>query len=142
MYEWARLRDYGRHHADAFWATYERPFAVWAEQQGYVLDYLTQDDLDRDPSALDGYRCAILVGHDEYWSWKMRDAIDALVDRGGNVARFGANFAWQVRIEGTTQICHKYVPEDDPVFGTPDQHLVTLNWDHPSSAAPPPPPWA
>ncbi|WP_066367455.1 N,N-dimethylformamidase beta subunit family domain-containing protein [Herbidospora mongoliensis] len=131
VYEWARLRDYGRHHADAFWATYERPFAVWAEQQGYDLDYLTQNDLDRDPAALDGYQCAILVGHDEYWSWKMRDAIDKLVGRGGNVARFGANFAWQVRMEGATQVCHKYVPEDDPIFGTADRHLVTLNWDHP-----------
>ncbi|WP_331715333.1 N,N-dimethylformamidase beta subunit family domain-containing protein, partial [Rhodococcus sp. EPR-134] len=31
-YEWAWVNGYSRHHADAFWATYERPFTVWAEE--------------------------------------------------------------------------------------------------------------
>ena len=34
-YEWAWVNGYSRHHADAFWATYERPFTVWAEEQGF-----------------------------------------------------------------------------------------------------------
>jgi hypothetical protein len=128
-YEWARLHGYSRHHADAFWATYERPFAVWAEASGYELDYLTQHDLHLDPAALDGYRCAIVVGHDEYWSWEMRDAIDAFVDAGGGLARFGGNFGWQVRLsaDGTQQYCYR-LPSLDPI--TPEApHLATTFWE-------------
>jgi len=136
-YEWARYNGYSRHHADAFWATYERPFVVWAEEAGYELDYLTQHDLDADPDVLAGHRCVILVGHDEYWSWRMRDAVDRLVDSGGNVARFGGNFFWQVRItdDGDTQICYRD-PAADPVTETADAHLVTTAWDYPPIGRP------
>ena len=105
-WEWARLHGYSRHHADAYWATYERNFAHWAERNGYELDYLTQHDLHFDPGALDGYRCAVVVGHDEYWSWSMRDTIDAFVDGGGGLARLGGNFGWQVRLsdDGTPAV--------------------------------------
>ncbi|NED49923.1 hypothetical protein G3I24_03205, partial [Micromonospora aurantiaca] len=51
-YEWARLNGYSRHHADAFWATYERLFVQWAERQGYELDYLVQHDLHVDEAVL------------------------------------------------------------------------------------------
>ncbi|MDW5593405.1 N,N-dimethylformamidase beta subunit family domain-containing protein [Conexibacter stalactiti] len=128
-YEWARLHGYGRHHADAGWATYERPFVVWGEQHGYSFDLLTQHDLDERPDALDGYRCAVIVGHDEYWSWKMRDTLDAFVDGGGNVARFAGNYEWQVRLEegGTRQACYR-LPKLDPVAAeTP--HLATTLWE-------------
>lgn len=128
-YEWARLHGYSRHHADAFWATYERPFAVWAESNGYELNYLTQHDLHNDPQSLDGYRCAIVVGHDEYWSWQMRDTIDAFVDAGGGFARFGGNFGWQVRIsdDSTTQYCYR-LPQLDPITAE-HPHLATTFWE-------------
>ncbi|MEU0520335.1 N,N-dimethylformamidase beta subunit family domain-containing protein [Streptosporangium sp. NPDC006007] len=85
-YEWARLSGYSRHHSDAGWATYERPFVLWAERAGYEFDYLVQHDLHQDPAALDEYHCVVVVGHDEYWSWRMRDAIDAFVILAGRVA--------------------------------------------------------
>ncbi|MET8752246.1 N,N-dimethylformamidase beta subunit family domain-containing protein [Streptomyces sp. NPDC004667] len=130
-YEWAHANGYSRHHADALWATYERPFVVWAEQHGHRLDYLTQHDLHFAPERLDGYDCAVIVGHDEYWTREMRDAIDTFVDRGGNLARFGGNYIWQVRLEddGATQVCYK-IPGLDPVNAT-DPHLDTTAWDHP-----------
>lgn len=135
-YEWAHAHGYSRHHADAFWATYERPFAVWAEQQGYRLDVLTQHDLHADQRILDPYACAIFVGHDEYWTAPMRDTVDGFVDRGGRVARFGGNFLWQVRLEDddTTQICHKD-PTADPLFET-DPSRVTTAWDWPPIGRP------
>ncbi|HEX5292857.1 MAG TPA: N,N-dimethylformamidase beta subunit family domain-containing protein [Streptosporangiaceae bacterium] len=128
-YEWARLHGYSRHHADAFWATYERPFAAWAESNGYELDYLTQHDLHFDPAALSGYRCAIVVGHDEYWSGPMRDVVDAFVDAGGGLARFGGNFAWQVRLseDGTEQYCYR-LPSLDPITAQAP-HLATTFWE-------------
>lgn len=130
-YEWAHAHGYSRHYADAGWATYERPFAVWAEREGYRLDHLTQVDLHTDPLALEGYAGAIFVGHDEYWTWEMRDTVDAFVDNGGHIARFGGNFLWQVRLEddATTQVCYKN-PFDDPALET-NPTRVTTAWDAP-----------
>lgn len=135
-YEWASLNAYSRHHADAFWATYERPFVVWAEQAGYEFDYLTQADLHFDATSLDGYRCAIVVGHDEYWSWKMRDTVDAFVDRGGGLARFGGNYQWQVRLseDGQTQYCYRIPSLDPEARATP--HLATTVWEAKSVGRP------
>ena len=128
-YSWARLHGYSRHHADAFWATYERPFVVWAERAGYQLEYLTQHDLDEDVTALDPYGCAVMVGHDEYWSWEMRDAIDRFVERGGGLAHFAGNFAWQVRLEQdrTVQACYR-LPALDPLAAE-SPRLATTFWD-------------
>lgn len=128
-YEWARLFGYSRHHADAFWATYERPFVVWAEQQGYGLDYLTQHDLHFDKGCLDGYSTVAIVGHDEYWTWEMRDRIDEFVDRGGGLARFAGNFLWQVRLseDGGTQYCYR-TPDRDPATSSNPQRISTV-WD-------------
>ena len=135
-WEWARLHGYSRHHADAYWATYERNFAHWAERNGYQLDYLTQHDLHFDPGALDGYRCAVVVGHDEYWSWSMRDTIDAFVDGGGGLARLGGNFGWQVRLsdDGTQQFCYR-LPSEDPVTASAP-HLATTFWEAKSLGRP------
>jgi len=135
-YEWAYANGYSRHHADALWATYERPFVAWAERHGYQLDYLTQHDLHFEPGRLDGYDCAVIVGHDEYWTSEMRDAIDAFVDAGGGLARFGANFLWQVRLEddGATQVCYKS-PGADPINDT-DPRRDTTAWDHPKLGRP------
>jgi hypothetical protein len=132
--EWARLTGRSRHYASAFWATYERHFVVWAEAEAYTFDYVTQQDLHTDPGCLDGYDCAIVVGHDEYWSWRMRDTLDAFLERGGNLARFAGNFEWQVRLEedGTRQLCYK-ARATDP---TPDPHLTTIVWDHPMIGRP------
>lgn len=57
----------------------------------------------------------------------MRDAVDAYVDGDGNVARFAGNFMWQTRLqdEGRTQVCYKYIADQDPLAGTDREHLVS-----------------
>lgn len=131
VYEWAWQNGFSRHHADAGWATYERPFTVWAEQNGYRLGHITQTDLHRDPHLLDGARCVVIVGHDEYWTWEMRDHIDQFVERGGHLARLAGNFLWQVRLsnDGYTQTCYKD-PHADPLR-TAHPRRVTTAWDAP-----------
>jgi hypothetical protein len=135
-YEWARYNGYSLHHASTFWATYERAFCIWAERHGYRLDYLTQHDLHQEPGVLAPYRCAVIVGHDEYWSWQMRDEVDRFVDAGGNVARFGGNFGHQVRLEqgGAVQIA-RWGPQD-PLWGTDRQHLSAALWELPGIGRP------
>ena len=55
------------------WHTWERRFVRWAERKGLTLDYAVNSDLEFHPEVLDGQRLMLSVGHDEYWSWKMRD---------------------------------------------------------------------
>lgn len=135
-YEWARLNGYSRHHADAFWATYERLFVLWAEERGYELDYLVQHDLHVDEAVLDPYQCVIMVGHDEYWSWEMRDAVDRFVDGGGGLARFGGNYQWQVRLSDdlTTQYCYR-LPSLDPDTARSPRTATTM-WEAKSVGRP------
>jgi len=129
--EWAYAYGYSKKYASAGWASYERHFARWAETQGYELDFATQHDLESEPDMLDRYQCAIFVGHDEYWTANMRNAVDRFTQNGGRAARFAGNFLWQTRIEdqGCTQICYKYIAAQDPLMGTDQEHLVTAAWE-------------
>lgn len=131
--EWAAIHGFSKYYALAGWASYERPFVQWAEQQGYVIDILTQEELHSQPDALDGYACAVFVGHDEYWTREMRDHLDAYVARGGNVARFAGNFMWQIRIEGdgAQQVAYKYDAHAlDPARAS-DPSRMTSAWEDP-----------
>ena len=62
----------------------------WAEQQGYRLDLASLHDLHFRPEILEAYKCVVFVGHDEYWTWEMRDAVDRYVEAGGGVRDPGA----------------------------------------------------
>lgn len=113
------------------WFTYERPFVRWATSNGFRLDVAISQDLEQYPEILDGHRLFVAAGHDEYWSWGMRDALDAFVDGGGNAAILSGNTCfWQVRFdEGHVGMTgYKYRADDDPVLGTADQRLLSGCW--------------
>lgn len=137
--EWAYANGFSKKYASAGWASYERHFVRWAEAQGYAVDIVTQTDLHFRPDCLSAYRCLVMVGHDEYWSWEMRDAVDGFVDRGGRIARFAGNFMWQIRLErdGGLQVCHKYLAtRNDPYMASGPRHLVTESWEAPEIGRP------
>lgn len=70
-------------------------FVAWLEDEGIEADYCTDVDLHRDGQALlDPYRLLVSVGHDEYWSEVMRDAVEGFVAAGGNAAFFSGNTCW------------------------------------------------
>ena len=130
--EFAIAMGYSRWYPNAGWATYEKPFVVWAERNGFEIDYATQHDLHYDSKLLEDYKCVVFVGHDEYWSWEMRDAVDRYVDKGGNVARFAGNFAWQIRLEndGNTQVCYKeQANQKDPFVHGEQKQKTTSMWE-------------
>ncbi len=80
---------------------------------------------------LDGHRLFVCVGHDEYWSWGMRDALDAHTAAGGNAAILSGNTCcWQVRFEDDhrAMTSYKYRADEDPVVGTPQEHLLSGAW--------------
>jgi hypothetical protein len=136
-----RLHKYLTDHKVAMWTcsagwhNWERRFVRWAEAAGFRFDYAVNSDLEFRPEILEPYRLLLSVGHDEYWSWGMRDAVDAHLGRGGNFAIFSGNAVyWQVRYEdgGDTMRCHKYAArEQDPVMGTGRQRELSGIWSDP-----------
>jgi hypothetical protein len=130
--EWAFANGYSNKYASAGWASYDRNFLHWAERAGYGVDLASQHELHFSPELLEGYSCVVCVGHDEYWTWEMRDAVDAYVERGGKVARFAGNFMWQTRLEneGRAQVCYKYrARAEDPVYRSADPSRTTGSWE-------------
>lgn len=117
------------------WANWERLFVAWAEGAGLQLDYATSLDLAADPDLLTPYSLYLSVGHDEYWSASMRDAVEGWVDRGGFAAFFSGNTSfWQVRFEGEDRhqvVGYKMAFERDPVMGTPAEASVSTMWSDP-----------
>jgi hypothetical protein len=119
-------------HGMAGWAGQERRFAAWAAQAGLELAYVTDADLDGVAGVLDGHRLLLSVGHDEYWTWAMRDTVEGFVAAGGNVAFLSGNTCyWQVRIEGSRMVVYKHRYREDPLYGTDRQHLTTTMWADP-----------
>ncbi len=137
--DWAYDNGYSKKYASGGWASYDRHYVRWLETNGYKVDVISQQDLQYRPEILDDYDCVSFIGHDEYWSWEMRDTVDAFVERGGHTARFAGNFLWQIRLEdnGRTQACYKYrAREEDPLRGGKDAHLTTICWDAPEIGRP------
>ena len=137
--EWARATGHSKKYASAGWASYDSHFFRWAERAGYGVDLASQHELHFSPEMLDSYDCVVFVGHDEYWTWEMRDAVDAYVARGGQAARFAGNFMWQTRLEdeGRRQVCYKYrARAEDPAYREGDVRRATNSWEAPEIGRP------
>jgi hypothetical protein len=130
--EWAFANGYSNKYSSSGWASYDRHFFQWAERAGFAVDLASQHELQFNPEILEGYDCVVFVGHDEYWTWEMRDAVDAYVERGGRVARFAGNFMWQTRLErgGKSQVCYKYrARAEDPIYRSADPSRTSGSWE-------------
>ncbi|MBR7832550.1 hypothetical protein KDL01_04730 [Actinospica durhamensis] len=101
----------------------------WLHRTGWEVDFCSNIDIHYHPEILEGYRMLVCAGHDEYWTWEMRDAIEGFVDRGGNLGIFGGNTCWwQVRLEdeGRTMVCYRD-PVLDPMAAI-DPRRATTHW--------------
>jgi hypothetical protein len=139
----------------ALQVTFERPFSNYAtqvrldyetvgflEREGYDVGYATSVDLDRDPHLLAGHRVFLSVGHDEYWSWGMRDAVESARDRGQDAVFLSGNDVyWQVRYhpgrggrDHEVMVCFRDA-SIDPVSAT-EPSRTTVRWvDEPVNRA-------
>jgi len=141
-----RLNHLSAWAGSAGWPDWEQPFVEWAEREGYAFDVATNADLEDHPELLAdhdgaGYRLMLSVGHDEYWSGRMRDAVEGFIGRGGNVAFFSGNTSfWQVRLEdraddgagpATVMVGYKGHFRHDPLYETDRMGEVSSMWsDH------------
>ena len=78
------------------------------EREGYDVTYDTDVDTHERPLAdTDAplrHRVFLSVGHDEYWSWPMRQHVEQARDRGMHLAFLGADVCyWQIRFEPNTR---------------------------------------
>lgn len=101
----------------------------WLGPSGYAVDYCSGLDLHDGLDLLSRYRLLVINGHDEYWSWEMRDAVEAFARAGGNIAIFSGNTCWwQVRFEDDlrTMVCYRDAVAD-PLSRT-DPGRTTVEW--------------
>jgi N,N-dimethylformamidase beta subunit-like protein len=126
--------SYDRPYADSGvgdFLNWEIDFVRWIEGSGYDVTYSTDVDTHENGLALRMSRGFLSVGHDEYWSMPMRNAVEGARDAGVNLGFFGANDDfWQVRLESAangvadrTIVCYKDA-SIDPIQGP----TTTVNW--------------
>ena len=75
----------------------ERLAEAWLAHEGYAYECITDADLDADPELLERFSALMIVGHNEYWTQRMRDGVDAYLRGGGGVLSLSGNTAfWRV----------------------------------------------
>ena len=70
----------------------------WLHQQGFSVDTVTDEDLDKEGySLIENHRVVITGNHPEYWSTRMWDAMQEFLDAGGRLMYLGGNgFYWRI----------------------------------------------
>ncbi|GAC1649473.1 MAG: hypothetical protein NVS4B12_18560 [Ktedonobacteraceae bacterium] len=159
-----------KNHLPASKVSFDRPSAVqqgsdqvlvfeantirWLEREGYNVSYRSNIDLHTHPEVLLQHKAYLSIGHDEYWTKEMRDAVEAARDQGVGLAFLEANASyWQIRlapnsagVPNRTVVCYKVLsqgntasdpdgiarnnPTRDPLFGV-DNNRVTTLWRDP-----------
>ena len=115
---------------------FELPLVRWFERSGFTADYATDVDLALDPAILAGRRLLLIMGHSEYWSASMFDAVESFVDTSGNVAFLSGNtcyYAVRYEDQGRTLVCYK--SHDDPMFASQPES-TTVRWRDPPLGRP------
>jgi hypothetical protein len=116
----------------------EYPLVRLVERLGLDVSYWTNLDLHQHPERLLAHRGLVSLGHDEYWSTRMRRGAEAARARGVNLAFLGANAVYRhIRLEPSAtgpdrqQVNYKpWSAPDDPAWKT-DPSQVTTDWRRP-----------
>jgi hypothetical protein len=124
-------------------AGWEYSMVRWLEKEGYDVTYATDVDTHARPDLLRSHRAFLVVGHDEYWSWSMRQNVEAARDAGVSLGFFAANTCyWQIRFEESlvtggidrTIVTYKERSDLDP-FGKDtlreNDRQITTRWRQP-----------
>ena len=126
--------------------SWEFNMLAFLEQQGYDVSYTTDVDTHSSPSLLLQHKGFLIVGHDEYWSWEMRNNVQAARDAGVNLGFFSANESfWQIRYQASaitgapnrTIVAYKEAASQDPDASNPStNYLITTEWRLPHGSYP------
>lgn len=106
----------------------EYPVLRLAEKLGIDLNYITDINLDKNPTSLRNTDSILLGGHAEYWTTNMRAAVQSAVDRGINLVSLGGNAMYgrpRLGKDDRQMIMWRSSPLD-PNRNNPD--LATTGW--------------
>ena len=120
----------------------ELPWVRFLERSGIDVSYQTDVDTDADPGSLLRHRLVFAIGHDEYWTQRMRDAFDRALALSTNLM-FGSNSGeWRMRYGADRRTIVEWRdPSRDPIhnrrldngffrtFGEPECKLMGV--EHP-----------
>jgi hypothetical protein len=107
----------------------------WLEREGHDVAYCTNLDTHARAPSRAHCKAWLSSGHDEYWSWAMREHAEQARDSGVHLAFLGANAAyWQVRLEASAasasadriMVCWKKAARDPLAAGDPSR--ATDKW--------------
>lgn len=113
-------------------AHWEYNMLRFLEREGYDVTYSTDIDTHARGQLLLSHKAFLSVGHDEYWTWEMRDNVEGARDHGVSLGFFGANISyWQIRLENSpftgaanrTIVCYRHA-DYDPLSGSADPALA------------------
>ncbi|PRX70567.1 concanavalin A-like lectin/glucanase superfamily protein [Nonomuraea fuscirosea] len=83
----------------------ERQTEAWLAEQGYAYECITDAELDAEPALLDRFAALMIVGHNEYWTDRMRDGVETYLRGGGKVLCLSGNTAfWRVSYDPRTRV--------------------------------------
>jgi hypothetical protein len=103
----------------------EFPALYLAERAGHEINYITDLDLDSDPTALRGTKSIVVGGRSEYWTERMRGAMNTSVDRGINLVSLGANTGYnRVTYDPKTRTLSDVISWRDPTVRKSESHLL------------------
>jgi hypothetical protein len=140
----ARIVSFDRPYDDGAGAgqffAWEIHMVRFLEREGYDVTYTTNLDLDAQPGSLLTHRAFLSVGHDEYWSWRMRQGVETARAQGVHLGFFSSNTCfWQIRYGANSRgllrrriICYKHTAlEEDPFAldaNRGNNQYVTTRW--------------
>jgi len=145
-------RPYDDSYGAGLFLYWELDMVAFLEKEGYDIVYSTNLDTHQGVAA-HLHKGLLSVGHDEYWSWEMRQHVQGARDQGVSLGFFCANSCyWQIRLEPSpltgdpnrTMICYKignYIhvskAHRDPAAAEPStHHLLTTRWRDPHISLP------
>jgi TAT (twin-arginine translocation) pathway signal sequence len=117
--------------------SYEYSMLRFLEREGYDVSYCTNLDVHANPFRVLSHNNFLSIGHDEYWSWQMRNYVELARNYGVNLSFFSANTCyWQIRLEPSaisggqnrTMVCYKDAALDPYAAQPAKQFLTTVQW--------------
>ena len=119
----------------------EYPLIALMEAHGLDVTYTTSVDTDQRPELLLNHKALFSLGHDEYWSTRMRDGFESARNGGVNLGFMGANAVYRhIRFAPSPLGVDRHIVDyknakEDPLLRV-DPSEVTVNWREPPVSRP------
>jgi hypothetical protein len=108
--------------------SYDLAFIRWLDQTGKLVDYLSEEDVERFQSGEElaaAYDLIVFAGHTEYVTERVYDFVERYRDLGGNLMFLSANnFFWKVERRGN-RIVRKQLWRN---VGRPEARLIGVQY--------------